>query len=113
MGADSYSLAISSISSILQTANLPRRHFEEKLTQIDDYMRNKRLPAAMQEKVKDCFHLQYSNNKLYDEGQILDMLTPILKREIKLFTRRSTAMKVPLLSLVTMSNRMSHNRSEI
>ena len=61
----------------LQTADLPSRHFEEKLMQIDDYMRNKRLAAAMREKVKDCFHLQYSNNKLYDEGQILDMLTTI------------------------------------
>ena len=28
------------------------------------------------------------------------MLTPILKREIKLFTRRDIAVKVPLLSLV-------------
>ena len=100
MSADFYSLPISSISSILQTANLPSRHFEEKLTQIDDYMRNKRLPAAMRENVKDCFHLQHSNNKLYDEGQIFDMLTPILKREIKLFTRRNIAVQVPLLSMV-------------
>ena len=100
VGADFYSLPISSISSILQTANLTSRHFEEKLTQIDDYVRNKRLPAAMQENVKDCFHLQHSNNKLYDEGQIFDMLTPILKRKIKLFTRRDIAVQVSLLSLV-------------
>ncbi len=68
----------------LLTSNLPSRYFEEKLTQIDDYMRNGRLAAAMREKVTDCFYLQYSNNKLYDECQILDMLTP----EIKLFNMR-------------------------
>lgn len=101
VGAVFYSLLISSISSILQTANLASRHFEEKLTQIDDYMRNERLPAAMREKVKDCFHLQHSNGKLFDESQILDMLTPILKREIKLFTGRDITVKVPLLSSVT------------
>lgn len=101
VGAVFYSLLISSISSILQTANLASRHFEEKLTQIDDYMRNKRLPAAMREKVKDCFHLQHSNGKLFDESQILDMLTPILKREIKLFTGRDITVKVPLFSSVT------------
>ena len=85
IGAVFYSLLISSISSILQTANLASRQFEEKLQQIDDYMRNKKLPAAMREKVKDCFYLQHSNGKLYEESEILDMLTPLLRREIKLF----------------------------
>lgn len=100
IGAVFYSLLISSISSILQTANLASRHFEEKLMQIDDYMRSKKLPAAMREKVKDCFHLQHSNGKLYDENELLDMLTPILRREIKLFTGRDLTLKVPLLSAV-------------
>ena len=104
IGAVFYSLLISSISSILQTANLASRHFEEKLVQIDDYMRNKRLPATMREKVKDCFHLQHSNGKLYDENDILDMLTPILRREIKLFNGRDLTLKVPLMSSVDNKN---------
>lgn len=69
--------------------------------QIDDYMRNKKLPAAMREKVKDCFHLQHSNGKLYDENEILEMLSPTLRREIKLFNGRDLTIKVPLLSSVT------------
>ena len=100
IGAVFYSLLISSISSILQTANLASRQFEEKLMQIDDYMRSKKLPASMREKVKDCFHLQHSNGKMYDENEILDMLSPVLRREIKLFTGRDLTMKVPLLSSV-------------
>ena len=64
-------------------------------------MRSKKLPAAMREKVKDCFHLQHANGKLYDENDILEMLTPILRREVKLFNGRDLAMKVPLLSSVT------------
>ena len=104
IGAVFYSLLISSISSILQTANLASRHFEEKLLQIDDYMRSKKLPASMREKVKDCFHLQHANGKLYDENEILDMLTPILRREVKLFTGRDLTLKVPLLSSVNNKN---------
>ncbi len=99
-----YSLLISSISSILQTANLASRHFEETLTQIDDYMRSKKLPSALREKVKDCFHLQHSNGKLYNEEDILNMLSPILRREIKLFEGRDLTAKVPLLSAVTNRN---------
>eukprot|EP00957_Ditylum_brightwellii_P018889 1420659-Ditylum_brightwellii.AAC.1 len=96
-----YSLLISSISSILQRANLARRQFEEKLMQIDDYMRNKKLPSVMREKVKDYFHLQHSNGKMYNENEILDMVTPILRREIKHFNSRDISLKVPLLSTVT------------
>lgn len=89
---------ISSISSILHTANLASRQFEEKLTQIDDYTRSKKFPSVLREKVKDCFHLQHSNGKLYDENEILETLSP---REIKLFTGRDLTIKVPLLSNVT------------
>lgn len=69
--------------------------------QIDDYMRHKKLPAAMREKVKEYFHLQHSNGKLYNESEILKMLTPILRREIKNFNGRDVTVKVPLLSSVT------------
>ena len=63
-------------------------------------MRTKKLPAAMREKVKECFHLQHSNGKLYDESEILNKLTPMLRREIKLFTGRELSIKVPLFSSV-------------
>ena len=98
LGAIFYSLLISSISSILQTANQASRKFDEHLLQIDDYMRTKKLPAAMREKVKDYFYLQFSNGKLHKEDEILDFLSPVLRREIKQFTGRDICRKVPLLS---------------
>lgn len=100
LGAVFYSLLISSISAVLQTASLASRQFEEKLTVIDDYMRSKKLPAAMREKVKDYFHLQHANGKLYDETEILNMVTPILRREIKQFNGRDITNKVPIFKSV-------------
>ena len=100
LGAVFYSLLISSISAVLQTASLASRQFEEKLTVIDDYMRSKKLPAAMREKVKDYFHLQHANGKLYDETEILNMVTPILRREIKQFNGRDVTNKVPIFKSV-------------
>ena len=100
IGAVFYSLLISSISAVLQTASLASRQFEEKLTVIDDYMRSKKLPAAMREKVKDYFHLQHANGKLYNETEILDMVTPILRREIKQFNGRDITNKVPIFKSV-------------
>lgn len=66
-------------------------------------MRTKKLPAAMREKVKDYFYLQFSDGKLHNEEEIFDFLSPVLKREIKQFTGRDICRKVPLLS--TPSNR--------
>lgn len=100
LGAVFYSLLISSISAVLQTASLASRQFEEKLTVIDDYMRSKKLPATMREKVKDYFHLQHANGKLYNEAEILDMVTPILRREIKQFNGRDVTTKVPIFNSV-------------
>mmetsp|Transcript_38350 Transcript_38350/g.83312 ORF Transcript_38350/g.83312 Transcript_38350/m.83312 type:complete len:883 (-) Transcript_38350:316-2964(-) len=100
LGAVFYSLLISSISTVLQTASLASRQFEEKLTMIDDYMRTKKLPATMREKVKDYFHLQHAHGKLYDEAEILDMVTPILRREIKQFNGRDITTKVPIFNSV-------------
>ena len=97
LGAIFYSLLISSISSILQTANQSSRQFDEHLLRIDDYMRSKKLPSVMREKVKDYFHLQFSNGKLHKEEEIFDFLSPVLRREIKQFTGRDICRKVPLL----------------
>jgi hypothetical protein len=100
LGAVFYSLLISSVSSILETANIASRHFEEKLIQLDDYMRSKRLPSTLREKVKDYFHLIHSKGKIYNENEIHAMLTPILSRQIKVFTGNELAVKVPLLSAI-------------
>lgn len=61
-------------------------------------MRSKKLPAAMREKVKDYFYLQFSNGKLHKEDEIFDFLSPVLRRQIKEFTGRDICRKVPLLS---------------
>ena len=64
-------------------------------------MRSKKLPATLREKVKDHFHMQHSDGKLFNEEEIFNSVPPVLRREIKHFNGRDVAMKVPLLSSVT------------
>jgi len=97
IGAVFYSLLISSVASILNSANMSSRIFEEKLGKLDDYMRSQKLPAALREKVKDHFHMQHSDGKLFDEEEILGSVTPILRREIVSYKNREILLKVPLL----------------
>jgi hyperpolarization activated cyclic nucleotide-gated potassium channel 2 len=97
IGAVFYSLLISSVASILNSANMSSRYFEEKLGKLDDYMRSQKLPAPLREKVKDYFHLQHSDGKIFDEMEILSSVTPILRREIIAYKNREILIKVPLL----------------
>lgn len=76
IGAIFYSLLISSISTILHSANQASRKFDEHLLIIDDYMRTKKLPAAMREKVKDYFYLQFSNGKV--SHSLFDSKVPLI-----------------------------------
>ncbi len=54
--------------------------------------------------MKDYFYLQFSNGKLHKEAEILDFLSPVLRREIKHFTGREICRKVPLLSTPSHTN---------
>ncbi|GMH69740.1 hypothetical protein TL16_g05229 [Triparma laevis f. inornata] len=109
IGAVFYSLLISSVASILNSANMSSRIFEERLNKLDDYMRSQKLPAALREKVKDHFHMQHSDGKLFDEDEvrrsdnydrnlsalILGNVTPLLRREIVGYKNREILLKVP------------------
>jgi predicted house-cleaning noncanonical NTP pyrophosphatase (MazG superfamily) len=101
VGALFYSLLISSMSSILEVANKASQQFQQKLAQIEDYMRNKKLPPALREKVKEYFRMQHNEGKLYDETEILETITPVMRREIQAFYGRAISSKVPLLNSIT------------
>ncbi|KAL3808213.1 hypothetical protein ACHAXA_006316 [Cyclostephanos tholiformis] len=98
VGAIFYSILISNISSIQQAASQSSRQFDEQLQQIDEYMRINKLPAALREKTKDYFYLKFSNGRVLNEAEILDQLSPVLKRDIKHFIGRDICKKIPLLS---------------
>ena len=98
IGAIFYSVLISSISSILHTASRSSRQFDEKLLIFDEYMRSKKLPAAMREKMKDYYYLRFGNGKIHNESEILDLLSPELRREIKQYNSKEILKKIPLLS---------------
>ena len=48
---DKHHMFVISPTRFLLIANQASRQFDEKLGKIDDYMRTKKLPAAMREKV--------------------------------------------------------------
>ena len=100
LGAVFYSLLISSISSILQSANIASQQFEKTSLQIDDYMRTNKLPSALREKVKEHFNLQFTDGKMFNEKQLFSRMSPFLQREIQQFNCRVILQNVPMFSRI-------------
>lgn len=98
IGAVFYSVLISSVLSILQTSNLARNSFEEKLVQVDGYLRRKAVPSHLREHVKKRFSHQHSNHMYYDEEQVVRLISPDHLKEIRKFEALQLAKKVPMLA---------------
>jgi hypothetical protein len=111
VGALFYSLLISSMSSILEVANKASQQFQQKLAQIDDYMRNKKLPPALREKVKEYFRMQHNEGKVYDETSKAGIKLYVLtgdKRETAIEIGYSTKVLTPSMSLFQVAADGSH-----
>ncbi|KAJ8610478.1 hypothetical protein CTAYLR_007770 [Chrysophaeum taylorii] len=98
LGAIFYSLLISNISMILLSSDVGARNYRDKLQQINEYMRSKGLPAALRDKVKEYYLVQYAEGKMFDEEKILCELTPSLRNEVLYHNMRDLFAKVPLLA---------------
>ena len=91
-----YALLISNMSTILMSMGMSHRRYQEMAGQVDEYMRSKKLPPDLRDKVKDYFMLTYGEGKIYDESAIMNNLSPALRTEILRFTSKDLYTKVPL-----------------
>lgn len=93
-----YSVLISSVLSIRQNSNLARDAFEEKIAQVDGYMRMKGIPSHLREAVKKRLSHHHSNRQFYDEEQVLKLISPDHLKKIREFEALQLAKKVPMLA---------------
>ena len=74
------------------------RSAQDKILHVNEYMRDKKLPSILREKVRDYFHIQYSEGKIFDESGILAELAPSLRQEILRFNTKELYLKVPVFA---------------
>lgn len=98
IGTIFYALLISNTSTIIMQLNQAKRQFEEKIQQVNEYMRDKKLPSSLRDKVRDYYHLAYSEGKIFDETGILSELAPSLRSEILHYNSRDLYSLVPIFS---------------
>ena len=59
IGAVFYSLLISSISGILLSMNIASQAYEEKMAQVNEYMRAKKLPVELRDNIREFYAEKY------------------------------------------------------
>ena len=80
MGSVMYALLISNLSSIVLTVEMGQHLLSEKVKQVNEYMRSKRLPVALRDKVRDFFRLRFAEGKMFNETEILKEVSNVCFR---------------------------------
>jgi CRP-like cAMP-binding protein len=98
IGAVFCALLVSEVSSIIINLNQKGLAIQNLLHKANDYMRVKRLPVATRDKVRNYLYSEYiTDNMIYNEEELLDMLPETLVTEILTFNTRDVVEACPLL----------------
>jgi hypothetical protein len=97
LGVSMYAFIIGNVTSLIANLDANKSHFREKLTQIQSYMRARRIPYSLQQQVRDYYQYMWEYNRdiSLDLG-FLDELPHSLKTQMYLYLYRELLSKVPL-----------------
>ncbi|XP_065836457.1 potassium/sodium hyperpolarization-activated cyclic nucleotide-gated channel 3-like isoform X2 [Oscarella lobularis] len=95
IGASFYALFIGHISSHVLTANSPSRLYQQKLSQVEEYMRCRKLPMHTRNRILNYFSHKYQG-KFFNEDEIISELSDSLRTELASYNCNGLVQSVPL-----------------
>jgi len=105
-----YAILVAEISTILHSMDTAKSAFEETMNATNAYVRKKKLPGELRDKIRDYMRARYKDGRMVNEPAVLSSLSPALKREVMTHCAIELAVKVPWLR----NNPVLHSRvSEI
>lgn len=96
LGVGMYGYIIGNISSMIANIDVAKNNFVEKMEEIKEYMRIKKIPNIIQDKVKNYYTYLWETKKSISGVTFLDEIPHTLKMEISLFLNRTIIDKVSL-----------------
>jgi hypothetical protein len=97
LGAGMYGYIIGNIANLLSNVDQAKAHFREKIEKVNTFMRYKKLPYELQEKVVQYYSYLWENKRGYDEESIMSDLPSSLKMKVALYLNKDMLDKIPLL----------------
>ncbi|KAJ7382051.1 Potassium/sodium hyperpolarization-activated cyclic nucleotide-gated channel 3 [Desmophyllum pertusum] len=97
IGATFYAVFIGIMSSLIMSIDSSGRQYNEKLSQVKEYMRYRKLPFRIRLKVDEYYEHRF-HHKLFDEDVILNELSKALREEILVHNVSPLLHAVPFFS---------------
>jgi len=90
-----YATIVGNVGSLLSNLDSASRMYREKMDSVTTYMKYKKIPPHLQERVLSYYEYLWSRQKGLDEHEILRDLPTSMHTEISLFLNREVLEKVP------------------
>lgn len=100
VGSVFYAVLIANVSTIIHSMHAARQEYVDKFNRVGDWMKTKRLPVTLRDKVSEAYRIKFREGKMYNEQEILDELNdyaPGVLTEILEFNSREILNLVPIL----------------
>lgn len=95
IGAGMYGYIIGNLASLLTNVDVARAQYEEKVEQINAFMRYRNFPSDLKTRVNDYYDYLWLQRRGTDEAEILEELPPSLRGQIALHLNKELIEKVP------------------
>ena len=96
LGALVFGYMLSSIGSLVTAIDRQAMLTEEKMDEVKEYMRCRKLPRDLVSRLRKYYTYFYNRKTAFDEGEILATLTPALRLEVVRHSLKHTIGKIPL-----------------
>ncbi|XP_037081764.1 potassium/sodium hyperpolarization-activated cyclic nucleotide-gated channel 2-like isoform X2 [Pollicipes pollicipes] len=96
-GATCYALFIGHTTNLIQSLDSSRRHYRDKLKQVEEYMGYRKLPRDLRQRIAEYFEHRYQG-KFFDEDMILGELSERLREDVINYNCRALVASVPFFA---------------
>lgn len=97
-GALVFGYMLSSIGSLVAAIDRQAAMSEEKMDEVKEYMRWRKLPRDLVGRLRRYYQYYYSRKTVFDEEAILGDLTPALRFEVVTHALKDTVGRIPLFA---------------
>jgi voltage-gated potassium channel len=95
-GVGMFTYIIANVSSLVSNLDVARSMYQRRLDEINAYLRAQRIPAELQDRVRDYYSYLWASQKGVDASEVLDGMPKSLSQEILMFLNRGAVGKVEL-----------------
>jgi len=96
IGAGLYGYVIGVVASLIANLDVARSQFLEKLEKINTFMRFRKIPNEIQDRIRNYYGYLWDSRRGYDESQVLTDLPASLKMQVSLYLNKDIIEKVPI-----------------